>query len=921
MRPLQLKLSAFGPYAGVTEIDFTLLGEEGLYLITGDTGAGKTTIFDAIVFALYGESSGRFREPQMLRSKYAEPETPTEVSLRFSSGERVYTVTRNPEYLRPAKRGGGETVQRAEAELSGADGLLITRTRDVTEAVRNLLGIDREQFLQIAMIAQGDFLKLLLAATDERKRIFRRIFRTERYDLLQQRLKEEALEQERTRKELERQEERRIEELSCGEDEELGERLREAREGRMSLPEILELSQELLRRDEGEKAELAAALHRADETKGALQLRLGGAEEARKKMQKLRETEEKALRAGRETEELRLLSERAAEACGQCGALREKAGKLELLLPRYRELRERKEKLNQGTETLKRLRSGLSERRGEMERLRRELSDSRAAAEGLRESGIELEGLRAGNAELEQKLSEIQKIERDAAAFEQSFLRRRSAAAALKKAHEEAERLRSEHRQMNLAFLSEQAGLLASELEEGVPCPVCGALHHPKPAALSAGAPDEEALRRKERERDSAARKEQEAARETGELQGRLENERKRLQENAEKYFGALEFRDVKSRAAEEGGKLGAKLQEGRRKLLTLEKKEEQRKLLLSRLPELERRERELTAGLEGLAAREARLDAELLSERVELSRITESLPPFGQKSAEDEIRALRSEAVRLEKEKEETERRFREKKEESAELSGKAATLRESLPEKPEDAGELSRELEKAKKEIAALRERQLLAQTRLSANKAALEGLRRSSEERGRAERRLRMLKNLSDTANGTLSGKEKIMLETYVQTAYFDRIIRRANIRLMKMSDGQYELKRRAEAENNRSQSGLELNVVDHYNGSERSVKTLSGGESFEASLSLALGLSEEVQSEAGGIRLEAMFIDEGFGSLDEEALSLAIRALSDLAEGSRLVGIISHVSELKESIDKKMIVTKEKSGGSAVRIETD
>ena len=181
-----------------------------------------------------------------------------------------------------------------------------------------------------------------------------------------------------------------------------------------------------------------------------------------------------------------------------------------------------------------------------------------------------------------------------------------------------------------------------------------------------------------------------------------------------------------------------------------------------------------------------------------------------------------------------------------------------------------------------------------------------------------KLRWVKALSDTANGTISGKEKVMLETYIQMAYFDRIIRRANIRFMVMSGGQYELKRRETAENNRSQSGLELDVIDHYNGTQRSVKTLSGGESFKASLSLALGLADEIQSSAGGIKIDTMFVDEGFGSLDEESLEQAIQALASLTEGNRLVGIISHVKELKDRIDKQIVVKKERTGGSSITI---
>ena len=205
-----------------------------------------------------------------------------------------------------------------------------------------------------------------------------------------------------------------------------------------------------------------------------------------------------------------------------------------------------------------------------------------------------------------------------------------------------------------------------------------------------------------------------------------------------------------------------------------------------------------------------------------------------------------------------------------------------------------------------------------RLAVNGPILENLRPQISKMEETEKRLQCVQALSDTANGRLSGKEKIMLETYIQMTFFDRIIRRANVRLMVMSGGQYELKRRVNAENNRSQAGLELDVIDHYNGSERSVKTLSGGESFKASLALALGLSDEIQSSAGGIRLDTMFVDEGFGSLDEESLEQAVNALVGLTQGNRLVGIISHVSELKNRIDKQIVVTKEKSGGSKAEI---
>ena len=234
-----------------------------------------------------------------------------------------------------------------------------------------------------------------------------------------------------------------------------------------------------------------------------------------------------------------------------------------------------------------------------------------------------------------------------------------------------------------------------------------------------------------------------------------------------------------------------------------------------------------------------------------------------------------------------------------------------------------LDKEMEQKKKEALIEKKRaedadSKVLHSRIEANQLALANIRAKVGELGVLETHYAWVKALSNTANGTISGKEKVMLETYIQMTYFDRIIARANTRFMVMSGGQYELKRRKEAENNRSQSGLDLDVIDHYNGTERSVKTLSGGESFKASLSLALGLSDEIQASAGGVKLDTMFVDEGFGSLDEESLDQAMKALSSLADGNRLVGIISHVADLKNRIDKQIVVTKQRSGGSRAEI---
>ena len=323
----------------------------------------------------------------------------------------------------------------------------------------------------------------------------------------------------------------------------------------------------------------------------------------------------------------------------------------------------------------------------------------------------------------------------------------------------------------------------------------------------------------------------------------------------------------------------------------------------------------EKQAEREDLSGKITALNAEIQTESRQLEEQSQNLKFEDGKLAEQELRNLQMKKVQLKQQYDEAQKNVQKCSGEARKLEGQMEQCRKQL----ENLGEFSIEKEQDEKrcleEIRTEQEQCLKdIQVRLAANQKALAKIQKKSKDIIELEQKWTMVKALSNTANGNISGKEKIMLETYVQMTYFDRILERANVRFMVMSEGQYELARSIAAGNNRSQSGLELDVIDHYNGTRRSVKTLSGGESFKASLSLALGLSDEVQSRAGGIRLDTMFVDEGFGSLDDESLEQAMKALAGLSEGNKLVGIISHVGELKERIDKQIIVTKEKAGGS-------
>lgn len=921
MKPVKLTMTAFGPYAARTTVDFTLLGERGLYLICGDTGAGKTTIFDAIVFALYGEASGSNREPYMLRSKYALPETPTEVQLCFACRGKLYTVKRNPEYERKKARGEGVTLEKANAELTLPDGKVITKVKDVNRAVAEILGIDREQFSQIAMLAQGDFAKLLLAPTEERKNIFRRIFQTHKFQRLQESLKELTSSLRAKYEEAGRSAEQYIRGIVCADDDPRRATFENAACGGAPVAEVVPLLSSVI---DGDREESARLEKEYAETDGRLQvITVKLAEEERRNNLK------------RLAEETRLLLKEREEKLAACGAelkLREadvekaralaaKAAEIQALLPAYSELETKSaEDLRLRAEAGKSQKlSAAATASAEQARLMAEALEARK--EGLKEVKVEVVRAESERANLAERAAELTRLLGD---IERAY----SEYAQYKGAAEEYERERAvsvaaqeSYARASRAFLDAQAGVMARGLQSGVPCPVCGSTVHPAPAQAKS-APSAAEVDALKLAAERAAGKERVASERAGTLKGAYTARAEQVKAGAAKYVavnGESKLKDLKAALngtyAATNAQLNAikiKIAEGRRAVAEEEKLGEE------------------IAKLRG--------DAEKFKAEAESARLAAGNARAGLCRIESDISALRGrltyadkacalEAAKgFERQRAELERAVENCRNQYAEYDKSAAQLRAKLEDYQRQTGgdgqtvitELTANSRILTEKKNALSTDLRTVHYRLQSNVKCLEDLKGALAAAGGAEESYRQVKLLSDTANGTLAGKEKIMLETFVQAAYFDRVIVRANRRLLVMTDNQYELKRRAGADNNRSQSGLELEVIDHYNGTSRSVKTLSGGESFKASLSLALGLSEEVQSSAGGIRLDTMFVDEGFGSLDGESLNQAIRALDGLSEGDRLVGIISHVAELKERIDRQLRVKKDRTGGSRIEV---
>ena len=1115
MKPLKLTLSAFGPYAGETVIDFTQLGGQGLFLVTGDTGAGKTTIFDGITFALYGETSGGVREASMLRSKYAEPETPTYAEYIFEYKGAVYTVKRSPDYERPKTRGKGMTMQKGEALLTFSDGRApVTKLKEVNQAVTDLIGLDMKQFTQIAMIAQGDFRKLLLADIEERSNIFRKLFHTDIYKVIQEKLKFEAGGLDKAYKELLRSIRQYTEQVRYSVEDPLGQQwaLMEKNGFEGNLEEGLEVLEQFLKADKDTLKALNKQIKENDaklENMNQLFGKVHKEADAKARKEKLLEEREilfpqleqaqkDAENAAKEPEEIQQLIfsiQKEKEKLDRYTNLEKLISEIEdasvlieklktdstALQNRQKETKavlEEKQKEYQATdrtekekaetdfqkEKIDSLYAGVYKNCGNLEflltkimNLETQAKEMKTQSEQMKKELADLEeqivsggNLEARENSLIMRLQQIQKMKDQQKRCQ--ILEKE--AESKKKAYLIASQKRTEIKEflnrMEQAYLDAQAGVLAAGLQEGMPCPVCGSVHHPKLTQMPEKVPTEEQLKKQKMVAETAEQAASDSSVQAGEAAGLVQRSKEELTEGIKSY--AAQFlpeekteeilrkevtdselcsfvKDQESHAQTELEEiqkqkkaqldLQKKKEEFSRQLeqhakefqklqISIEKRKSQQESIQEQLQNqldepifswlredtqqkmisdsglqqdqnskavyqqgsqevslllqqgrtaaewlkqqqdiLDQKRKDQTALLE----QRKLLETQISKVQTEITTLTDRNNQNQQQTAAEKSRSEQMQKQRENMEKELGERtkeeilsqiqlQTRERKKlethyktvtevkealekKMTELNSVITSLTEQLKESAnisiEELNVQKENLTQQKKSLSADRDE---IHARLEINGDMYEKIRRQQTELLKTETRWKWMKSLSDTANGTITGKARIMLETYIQMQYFDRILARANIRLMTMSSGQYELIRRKENKSRVGKTGLELDVVDHYNGTVRSVKTLSGGETFQASLSLALGLSDEIQSSSGGIQLDTMFVDEGFGSLDEDALDQAIRALKDLSQGSRLVGIVSHVTELKERIDKKIIVTKKRTEdgvGSTIRIE--
>ena len=932
MRPLRLTLSAFGPYAAQTTLDLEKLGKGGLYLITGDTGAGKTTLFDAITYALYDHSSSGIREGSMLRCKYADDKTPTFVELEFEVHGVRYTVRRNPEYQRPKARGEGMTTEKADATLTYPDDRPpVTKAKDVTAAVQEIIGLDYNQFSQIVLIAQGQFTKLLNASTEERSRIFRKLFRTQRYAQLQERLQAEAaaLNQQRTAQNA------KLDSLLSGlqfdpEDPD-AEALRTL--CAQTVPETaLALLDALTARQAAALEEASTALHITEAQLDKVQQQLGAAAQAQRLAQQLAARQAELAAAKPALDAARAEADRHAGDAAQLDALTAQVTQAQSALAAYDALDALCRQQTEARDAARLAAAQAQKRRTQLDSLNAALAAAETELVALADAGTRLLALQNHStqlcqrgealAKLEQRLADCQRQAKAAHKAQESY---RAAAAAQDEA-------RARRDALERAFLDAQAGLLAESLTEGVPCPVCGSTHHPARALLPHTAPTQAQV---EAARQAAAEADRQAQTASAAAQSALAaaNEAKTsLRRDAEtllpERFTApegtvpLTFALMTNVLAEETAALQteqadctAQCRQADADCRRKAQLEADRQAKTRQRPALEQAAAEADRSAAAQNASADALEGQIAQRRA-------ALPYPQRKDAQAALDKLEVDRSALRTGLDTAQRKLKQAEQTvaAAEAAVEALTAQQTAAQKElpaRSAEELTAQQAEltAARETLRSREKQLSAQ--LLPNRKTAAQYRAAAEARQALESRWQWVSALAATAGGTLTSKQKIKLEAYIQMNYLDRILRYANTRLMQMTAGQYELERIG-AENQRSQSGLDLGVIDHYNGTRRSVKTLSGGESFKASLALALGLSDEVQSSAGGIRLDTLFLDEGFGSLDEESLELAIRVLSGLTEGDRLVGIISHVGALKDRIDRQVVVHKARTGGSTIEL---
>ena len=933
MRPIKLVLSAFGPYASKVELDLSKLGENGVYLITGDTGAGKTTIFDAITFALFGKPSGDIRDVKTLRSEYANEEIETYVELDFIYHDEEYHIYRRPEYTYTHVQKNGEVKQRSKATdayLILPNGDRIVKPTEVTKQVEQLLGMKRDQFRQIAMIAQGSFLEILNADTKERGRLFEKVFMTSKYSVLMDRLNQMAKESSIALNDAKLRLQQIISDIR--------------------VPEILQ--------EQYEQTLKTFAMNDIQPVYDLLDNIIIGAKKGIENLQKQKEQVQKQLQKSRkeETEKTKqlqdllslekLLKEKPVKEEKanlyterlktdgekyriQIDALKKEQAQIEHELPEYAGLTKLTAKLaeikKQGSSVLKDLETKTSLKK----QLDEDITLKQKEAQILTDSELSLNKLFIKEEEIEKKISAFYHASMIQSNYQNAVDNLKEKTQFLQESTDRKAMLQKQYDDAQLSYFANQAGLLASRLIKGEPCPVCGSIEHPRPASYSDQLVTQEEINQYKKKADQVEKEYQVASKacvdanlKMSTLQNELELVLKSVTEQT------IPLGNVKTFIDEHTAQLKKEQKEISTRIKQLQQQSKRYQELLKMIPKLQQKLTALAEEVSQSEITQAKLSVEHEQIQKQVQETTVKLKYSSETEAKNRVAILAKQILEYQQQIDQLANESKLAMDELVYVSAQIDMLKEkvesSIDEIPLQKNQLA--LLQAEIENLQVQQEEILksihdTQMYESDAQDTKKKIKSESDTYQTKLSRYSSLRELADVAMGNgRSSKEKITLQEYVQIAYLDRMIHKANERYLSMSNQQYQLVRSAGTKDKRSHEALDLDVIDFSNGSIRPVSSLSGGESFIASLALALGMSDEIQSQAGGIQIDTMFIDEGFGTLDRDSLNNAIQTLMKLSGENRLVGIISHVKELKERIHKGIIVTKDLHGshGSVAKV---
>ena len=934
MKPIKLELSAFGPYKGKVEIDFEKIGSQGIFLITGDTGSGKTTIFDGICFALFGTASGSRREINSFRSDFSSDDVPTYVHFSFLHKGIIYNIERIPKYYRKKKRGDGKTLVSGDANLTYLNEV-ITGDKNVTDKCVEILGMNVNQFRQIVMVAQGEFMELLHAKTKDRAEILRHIFDTGVYKAISDKLKDRYLEKKREYEDSKVSinsylgsiiwnEELDMESgvtflMECLEKQNNNDKILEEDLENSRKKLAVELSSLIKDISEGQLLQKSIIdLQKEKENLFLLLLKKNDIQDKNDKLLKSREIWDKVIQVQNLYEDrIKKYEQAKRELSNHQIKYKDLCVQYDNIFKEYQENDKLKEKILELKEQQKIYQEKLSL-----------LDDINTL-----EKEIELKQLSLNYfvfSEKKEKAIKFQKLHE----LDNSIQKLKNE---LAKKNDEYFLLHQRYLDDYHLFLSAQAGMLASSLEDGVACPVCGSLEHPKKATYTGNVLSREEL-------DSELAKSEELKKELDEFVNRiynLENEITIVKHDLDGVNEEELLNDIRGMESQFEGRSFSKSLEDR---TSLEKE----------LSVMEASVTDKKKNIEHLNKDEInsiidKIIQDIKEFSITIEQIQKKYDEIGKEkiSLESAIQVMNKEIVSLESEvaskKQEYEECYRALGYQSKEDYLEFLLSKDEMNEIIEEVRLYQDQLLNVKSHIKALEEfikdkknvdldkKELEKESvsskideidlslkdvhsRLVHNIDLFDKIRKCSASIQKQERELMLYKDLSDTANGNIVGQNKLEFEQFVQASYFDRVIESANQRFSYMTDHRFQLMRKDEATRISDKLGLEIEVLDYYTGKKRDIKSLSGGESFKAALSLALGMSDTIQMYSGGVVVDAMFIDEGFGSLDATSLDAAMNAIMMISEGNKMIGIISHVAELQSRIDKKIVVKKSNVGSS-------